>query len=100
MFTRYRIKRKIKRWVRAKSLFWIRYSKWYVGITNNPNLRLSQHRTGKLRKPRFFMAWDAESLFNARTIEKHFGQLGKGMKGGKALGNVRKTTHWVYVYKR
>jgi hypothetical protein len=100
MFTRYRIRRHIKRWLRTNSFGWVRYAKWYVGITNNPNLRLSQHKTGKWRKPRFFKAWDAASLLNARTIEKHFGQLGKGMAGGKVLGNVRKTTRWIYVYKK
>lgn len=99
MLKKWRIKREIRKWARKHSFLWINYSKWYVGITSNPNLRKAQHRSGKWFKPRYWQAWNAGSLGKARSIEKAFGELGIGMQGGKVLGNVRKSTVWVYVYK-
>lgn len=52
----------------------VSYPKWYVGLTNDPEERKSQHiREGKLKgNLSTWMAVDAESVEVARKVEKYF----------------------------
>ncbi len=96
---RWRLKRRIRKWVRYHSFLWVRYSRWYVGITNSPRLRKAQHANANGKKPRHWMVWDAGSCKNALAIERYFGAYGCGMKGGKVKGNAKRNSRFVYVYK-
>jgi hypothetical protein len=65
------------------------YSNWYIGVTENPNDRYSQHDS-----PETWKAWLCSSAAVARRIEKRF--LNLGCQGGSGGGT---NTRYVYIYR-
>ena len=96
---RNKTQRAIVRWLRGHSLIWISYSRWYVGITNNPDRRKRQHEERLKRPVKAWATWNVGRLKSARDLEVHFGANGLGMKGGDRLGNVMNNTTWIYVFR-
>lgn len=80
-----------------RSDFYVNYKNWYVGITNNVNLRKAQHQKGKNIPALHFKSWNAETKSNAIEIEKYFHNL--GMKDKSSVGGARDSTTYVYVFK-
>ena len=74
------------------------YSKWYCGITDDPDRRLKEHNIIKSRwgnEPPW-LSEDLESEVDARDTEGHLvDEL--GFKGGGGGGGSNTT--YVYVYK-
>ena len=83
------IKSAIKKFVNENSFLVTIYSNWYVGITNNPDRRDSEHGKRSVWK-----YWKADSVNDARSIEKYF--LDKGMLGGTGGGTK---PIYIYIYK-
>ena len=81
----------------GRSDIYVNYRNWYVGITNNVNLRKIQHQKGKNIPALHFKSWNAESKNNAIVIEKYFHDL--GMKDKSSVGGARESTTYVYVFK-
>ena len=88
---------KIKRWMLKNSTAWVKYSNWYIGITNNPTARASAHRSanGHLY---FWKEYDAKSRRIAEAIETHFHK--KGMKEKDLKGGAKDDSRYIYVYKK
>jgi len=89
----------MRRWLRQRSLIWVVYKNWYVGVTNNPELRKRQHERRLGRQVRHWCCWNTGRLRTARALEHYFGFHGKGMRGGKVQGNVQRDSTWIYVFK-
>ncbi len=64
------------------------YTFWTIGVTNNPELRRTQHGN-----PSVWVVWSADSEIDARIVEAHF--IGKGMTG--ATGPPGKADY-VYLF--
>jgi len=60
-----------------------------VGITKDPNQRSVQHGS-----PEIWRHWPANSVQDAREIERHF--LDQGMLGDTGGG---KNANYIYIYK-
>lgn len=88
---------KIKRWTLKKSVGWVVYEKWYIGITNNPNARATTHKSanGHLY---FWKEYNAKSRRIAEAIETYFHK--KGMKEKDLKGGAREDSRFIYVYKK
>lgn len=94
------IKRAINSYIstkKGKSDFFIDHSNWYIGVTNNAQVRKVQHQRQKNISALYYKAWDAETKSNALAIEKHFHDL--GMKDKASSGGAVETTKYVYVFK-
>ena len=97
------IKGRIEKWIEQNSFLTKSYGNWYVGVTNSPDVRRRAHNyiNNKNWGGSQTFAWvhfNAGSMTVACEIEKYFhdkGLLDKDTKGG-----VRKTTTYVYVYKK
>ena len=83
------IKIAIKKFVRENSFLFSVYSNWYVGISGSPATRKVQHGN-----PDIWRSWKANSVKDARDIEKYF--LDEGMDGDTGGGT---NPNYVYVYK-
>ena len=90
--------RKIKYWVQKNSTVFIDYSNWYVGITNHPHIRKSQHSINIEGNPYFWQEYIARTREIAEAIEKSFHD--RGMKEKRHAGGARSDNKYVYVYKK
>lgn len=79
--------RKMRRYVRAKSLLYIEWDNWYVGVTNDIPKRLAAHRRRYGRDFAVVAHWTTASAQHAAAIEKHFLQLGMNGAGGGWTSN-------------
>ena len=94
------IKRAIENHIKVengRSLFFKDYNNWYIGITNNVGVRKSQHKSTKDTNALHFKYWDAGTKQDAIEIERYFHLL--GMKDKINVGNAKKDTIYVYVFK-
>ncbi|SRR5258705_2466896 len=94
------IKRAIENHIHPKnsrSDFYVEYSNWYIGVTNNTVVRKGQHKRSKKTLALHFEYWDAGTVENACEVEKHFHTL--GMKDKHGTGGVRANTTFVYLFK-
>lgn len=95
------IKRAIENYIHPKnhrSDFYVEYSNWYCGVTNDSTKRKAKHKWGKKIPALYFHAWNAKTKANSLEVEKHFHN--KGMRGiSKSPGGVRSTSVQVYVFK-
>lgn len=92
------IVRKIKYWVEKNSTVFVDYSNWYIGITNKPHIRKSQHAVNIEGKPYFWQEYNARSRQIAEAIEKSFHD--RGMKEKRHAGGARDDSKYVYIYKK
>jgi hypothetical protein len=90
--------RKIEYHVFKNSTAWIVWSNWYIGITNKPHRRKSQHIVDLKGKPFFWVEYNARSRDIAESIEKRFHD--KGMRDARHAGGARNDSKFVYVYKK
>jgi hypothetical protein len=90
--------RRIEYWVKKNSTFFVEYSNWYIGITNKPHIRKSQHTTNIEGKPYFWQEYNARTRNIAEAIEKRFHD--KGMKDARHVGGAKSDSKYVYVYKK
>lgn len=82
----------------GKSDFYVKYSNWYCGVTNDDAKRKAAHKFTKDIPALYFKSWDAGSKSNSLAIEKYFHS--KGMRGdSKSPGGVRTSSRYVYVFK-
>ena len=68
------------------------YSHWYIGVTDNPDERKSQHSSDG-NSVTLWQHWKTDSEQDGRDIEKYF--LDLGMKGGEGGGGK---AGYVYVF--
>ena len=68
-----RIKKEIETHVRGYSNFFVVYSNWYIGITNNVSKRKTQHKTANKGDLYFWVDYNARSRRIAEAIELYFG---------------------------
>jgi predicted GIY-YIG superfamily endonuclease len=80
-----------------RSDFYVRYSNWYIGITNNVKIRKAQHQKNKNIAALHFKAWNTDTKKNAIEIEKHFHAL--GMRDKASIGGAKDSTTYVYIFK-
>jgi hypothetical protein len=92
------IKREIKAWVKHFSFLGVDYGRWYIGVTNNPKVRINAHRCKIKDEPYMWYAWYAYSKVNALAIERYFHEL--GMLETSHPGGPAENTRYVYVFKR
>ncbi|HAT76217.1 MAG TPA: hypothetical protein DCS19_05075 [Flavobacterium sp.] len=74
------------------------YSRWYVGVTNNPKVRKQGHKSKFGKEPYCFNPFYARTKNIALEIETYFHQ--KGMKEKDLKGNVKENSWYVYVFKK
>lgn len=95
------IKRAIESYIHPdnkRSDFYVEYSNWYCGVTNDDTERKAQHKYEKNISAMYFKAWDAGSKANALAIEQYFHS--KKMRGeSKTPGGVKNSSRFVYVFK-
>lgn len=94
------IKRAIENHIHPKnnrSDFYVDYANWYIGVTNNTNVRKGQHKRTKKTAALHFEYWDAGTMENACEVERHFHK--KGMRDKHGKGGVRASTTYVYLFK-
>ncbi len=95
------IKRAIENYIHPdnnRSDFFVKYSNWYCGVTNDDTKRKAAHRYGKNISAMYFKAWDAGTKANALAIEDYFHS--KNMRGkSQSSGGVRTSSRYVYVFK-
>jgi len=95
-----KMRRKVFSYLKASSTCFIRYAKWYVGVTSNPEVRKQQHERRLKQSVRYFKAWKMKSVKAALELEKRIGQKGAGCKGGQVKGNATKASVYLYVFKQ
>ena len=86
------------RHVDEHSSFTIDYTRWYVGVTNNPLSRKNAHKSILGHEIFFWKHFYCKSKLIALAVEKFFhdkGMLEKDLQGGTASN-----TYYVYVYKK
>jgi predicted GIY-YIG superfamily endonuclease len=98
MKTTTKIIRQIEAYVKQKSTIIIDYKRWYIGVTNNPSIRKSQHKSLNNEEPYFWKHWYCYSKENALTVEKYFHK--KGMLNTSKQGGTAENSKYVYVYKK
>lgn len=98
MKTTTKIKKQIEKYVKENSNFFVDYSRWYIGVTNNPEIRKNQHKSLNNKEPNFWKHWYCYSKENALEIEKYFHK--KGMLETSKTGGVAEDSKYVYVYKK
>lgn len=95
------IKRAIENYIHPdnnRSDFYVRYSNWYCGVTNDDTKRKASHKYDKKISAMYFKSWDAGSKENALAIESHFHN--KLMRGkSNSPGGVKSSSRYVYVFK-
>ena len=69
------------------------YSAWYIGITNDPERRKTEH--GAKEDVQYWKQWQA-GVEDARAIEEFF--HAKGMKGDGGGGSTEDKPDWVYIF--
>ncbi|MEI6574769.1 MAG: hypothetical protein WCO63_01170 [Bacteroidota bacterium] len=89
---------KINVWVKKNSSLLAIYENWYVGVTNNPNVRNKAHKNKNVEEPFFWLCIDTGSQGIALEVERYFHE--KGMKDKRLTGGVKDNTTYVYVYKK
>lgn len=98
MKTTTKIIKQIEAYVKQNSTIYVNYSRWYIGVTNNPEIRKSQHKSLNNEEPYAWKHWYCYSKENALDIEKYFHQ--KGMLETDKTGGVADDSKYVYVYKK
>ena len=91
-------KTEIEKWVNSHSVGGSVYSKWYCGITNNPNIRKASHKYNIGIDPYFFNSWCMQSFRLSKALETSFhnaGMLDKDLRGG-----AKENSWYIYVYKK
>ena len=81
------------------SFLYTDHQRWYIGITDNPERRHSQHiRKPKIKKfsVKHFKCWHANTFKIARSIESHGHDI--GILDTYLLGNAKESS--VFVYKK
>ncbi len=88
---------KINRHIDQHSLLVPNYSKWYVGITNNPRRRRKEHDAEFGIGIQNYAVFYAYTKKTASQVEDFFSRKGTA----NALGSrgVTEDSRWVYVYK-
>ncbi len=69
---------------------------WRIGITNDPEGARRYWLEVRNESTRHWSQWQAESLSEAKAIERHF--VEKGMKPGSTGGEVVDGASWIYVF--
>lgn len=85
-----------EKYVRTHSDFGVIYENWYVGVTNKPLKRMKEHKYKGRDTYRFGFA-NARSKNIACAVEKYFHD--KGMKDRDNIGNAKKNSWYIYVFK-
>jgi len=86
------IKRSISAYISKRGGF---SSRWYVGITSDPEVRLfTEHKVNRSQGSWAYA--EAYTHLVARRIEEYY--ISKGLSGGTGGGD--ESSRWVYVYKR
>jgi len=80
-----------------RSFIYAVYRNWYIGVTNNPNVRKAQHENQKQLTALHFQFWEADTKENALEVELYFHELGMLDKHGQ--GGIRNSSTVVYVFK-
>lgn len=93
-----KIIRQIEYWVKKNSTISILYSNWYVGVTNSPPQRKSQHKSKLGSEPCFWKEYNASTKEIALAIELLYHK--KGMTESVKIGGVKPDSKFVYVYKK
>jgi len=93
-----RIKKEIEAHVRGYSNFFVVYSNWYIGITNNVSKRKTQHKTANKGDLYFWVDYNARSRRIAEAIELYFHK--KGMLETEKVGGAKEDSKYIYVYKK
>jgi GIY-YIG catalytic domain len=89
------IKKAIVDFVSNNSAFYVDYTNWYVGITNDVYTRLSKHESNRGKEIKIFRHWEAETARIAADLEMEF--LNAGMNGSH--GGWAMNSYFIYVYK-
>lgn len=90
-----RVRKQVRKFIKAHSMLWVDYSNWYIGVTHEPERRLGAHKR-RLRKPiRTHQYWKVRTARDAADVERFF--LDKGMKG--SYGGWGKQSRYVYIIK-
>jgi len=92
------IKKFINNHVNEHSNFKIVYSRWYVGVTNNPTNRKNAHKNTNQKEPYFWVHFNCRSKNIALAIEQFYHD--KGMLETDHQGGTANDTYYVYVYKK
>lgn len=88
---------KINRHIDSHSLGWPDYRKWYVGITNNPRRRRSEHDAEYGFGIRHYAVFYAYTKKTASQVEDFFSRKGTANAAGSR--GATDDSRWVYVYK-
>ena len=81
------------------STFFVVYENWYCGITNNPSVRKTAHKSKNNKTAFLWECFYARSVNIALAIETYFhskGMLNTDNKGGYD----KEGSKYIYVYKK
>ena len=88
----------IEKWIAENSTLSVDYTRWYVGVTNNEQARMSKHKSDLGGDLYFWKSYNARSKKIALAIELHFHK--KGMLETHLPGRTAPDTQRVYVFKK
>lgn len=88
---------RINRHIDRHSLLVPDYSKWYVGITNNPRRRYSEHSKEFGFGIQNYAVFYAYTKKTASQVEDFFSK--KGTANAPGSRGATDESRWVYVYK-
>ncbi len=94
-------RKELLEWVGKHSTVMINYSRWYSGITKNPNDRISSHNANPKNKKGAYLWFtvNVKSVRIALALETSLHKLGFLDTDDKG-GYDREKSKWVYVFKR
>ena len=75
------------------------HSRWYCGISNDPNVRINGHKYKNQKEPYAWKEWNAKSRRIAEAIETYC-HLTLKMKDKDTKGGSAEDSKYVYVYKK
>ena len=90
--------RLINRHLSENSSFVIDYTRWYIGVTNNPLARKSSHKSKNQCEVYFWNHYYCRSVNVSLAIEQYYHK--KGMLETNLVGNALTNSYYVYVYKK
>lgn len=88
---------KINRHIKEHSWANTPLSRWYVGISNNPNRRMSEHQQEYGMDIRNYVVYYAYTKKIASQVEDYFSK--KGTSNATGPRGATEDSRWVYVYK-
>lgn len=75
------------------------HTRWYCGITNNPDARSTAHKSKNGNEPYAWKEWNAKSRRIAEAIETYCHDILK-MKDKDTKGGGKDDSKYIYVYKK